>query len=225
MKIKFKKILSALLVAATAKVTASPSIVNGQSETQGALTNGGGNQISVKDKKKLLQKYIIKFGSDNSYVIAGHRSHRSHSSHRSHRSSSSGGYDYTPSKSSTYSSNTSASKNSTTKTLVDTSSKEKQMQQVSTRPTVKTSDYFYNLGDRTISLGACGTDVKILAALLVKHGFLAQESLENNLAGYPICNAPMVAAIKSFQKTVGLVVTGSADATTIRALRDYDKNN
>lgn len=224
MKIKFKKILSALLVAATAKVTANPSIANAQSETPGALDNGG-NMIAVKDKKKLLQKYIIKFGSDNSYVIAGHRSHRSHSSHRSHRSSSSGGYDYTPSKSSTYSSNKSTSTSSTTTTSVDTSSKEEQTKKITTQSTVKISNYICKLGDRTISPGTCGTDVKILAVLLVKHGFLEQKSIETNPDGYPICNAPMVAAIKSFQKSVGLVVTGSADAATIRALRDQDKNN
>ena len=80
-----------------------------------------------------------------------------------------------------------------------------------------------NLGDRTISLGSCGTDVKVLASLLVKHGYLAESDIETNADGYTICNAAMVTAIKKFQKDAGLTVDGYAGATTITMLKNWKK--
>jgi murein L,D-transpeptidase YcbB/YkuD len=73
-------------------------------------------------------------------------------------------------------------------------------------------------------LGACGTDVKVLATLLVKHGYLAESAIETNADGYTICNAAMVTAIKKFQKDAGLKVDGYAGAATIKALKNWEKD-
>ena len=43
-------------------------------------------QTEVKAKKDNSQKFILRFKSDDSYLIAGHRSHSSHASHASHAS-------------------------------------------------------------------------------------------------------------------------------------------
>ena len=80
MKIKFKHILSALLVAATAKVSANP-VVDSIPNLNLPVGGNDGEKELTREKQKPLQKYIIKFRSDDTYLIAGHRSHRSHSSH------------------------------------------------------------------------------------------------------------------------------------------------
>jgi His-Xaa-Ser repeat protein HxsA len=229
MKIKFKNILSALLIAATAKVAANPT-VNGFPNLKLPVKDNDGDKELTKEKQNPLQRYIIKFRSDDTYLIAGHRSHSSHRSHRSHSShrSSSGGY-YAPERSTTpsrtnsspNSNSSSSSSNSSTARPFDSSEKS---QNDTTKTATASVPRICNLGDRTISLGACGTDVKVLAILLVKHGYLAESDIETNDDGYTVCNAAMVAAIKKFQKDAGLEVDGYAGAATIKALKNWKKD-
>jgi hypothetical protein len=240
MKIKFKNILSALLVAATAKVAANPT-VDSLANFKLPDNNGNNEKELSKGKDNLLQKYIIKFKQDGDYLIAGHRSHRSHSSHRSHRSSSSGSY-YTPPRSSSSSSSSNSSPSNSSSTSRSNSSsgtssqsnnsttarplKSTEKAQNDTTKTTKVSAArICNLGDRTISLGACGTDVKVLATLLGKHGYLTESAIETNADGYTICNAAMVTAIKKFQKDAGLKADGYAGTATIKALKNWKKTN
>ena len=215
MKSKYKKLLSAMLVVAAAKVAANPTTDNSQITKLNSVDNDGESAL-IKEKQKQLQKYIIKFSSDNSYLIAGHRSHSSHRSHRSHSShrSSSGNYSSpsysSPSKNSTrtytYPSNT---------TVQPTEKKQN---------TAISSPKICNLGDRAISFSLCGTDIKELAALLVKHGYLAETDIVTDPQGYVICNEVMVAAIKKFQKDAGLKVDGLAGMGTINALKNWKKD-
>jgi hypothetical protein len=239
MKIKFKNILSALLVAATAKVVANPT-TDGLTNFKLPDNNNDSEKELTQGKQNLLQKYVIKFKQDGDYLIAGHRSHRSHSSHRSHRSSSSGSY-YTPSRSSSSSSGSNSSSSSSSSTSRSNSAsgtssqsnnstterpfKSTEKTQNDTTKTTKVSAArICNLGDRTISLGACGTDVKVLAMLLVKHVYLAESDIETNADGYTICNAAMVTAIKKFQKDAGLTADGIAGAATFKALKNWKKD-
>jgi hypothetical protein len=239
MKIRFKNILSALLVAATAKVVANPT-TDGLANLKLSDNNGDNEKELSKGKDNFLQKYILKFKQDGDYLIAGHRSHRSHSSHRSHRSSSSGSY-YTPSRSSSSSSGSSSSSSKSSSTSKSNSSSgtssqsnnstaarplksNAKTQSDTTKKTKVSAARICNLGDRTISLGACGTDVKVLATLLVKHGYLAESAIEINADGYTICNAAMVTAIKKFQSDAGLKADGYASATTIKALKNWKKD-
>ncbi|GHU67064.1 hypothetical protein FACS189413_01170 [Bacteroidia bacterium] len=73
-------------------------------------------------------------------------------------------------------------------------------------------------------MGACGTDIKVLATLLVKHGYLAESAIEKDEQGYVICNTAMVTAIKAFQKDAGLTADGYAGAATIKALKNWKKD-
>jgi len=220
MKIKFKNILSALLVVATAKVAANPT-TNGLVNLKAPDNNNDSEKELTQGKQKLLQKYIIKFKQDGDYLIAGHRSHSSHSSHRS---SSSGSY-YTPPRSSGSSSSSSSSSSRSNSSSGNSSSTKNNTDSSSNTTTTKVSAArICNLGERTISLGACGTDVKVLAALLVKHGYLAESDIETNADGYAICNAAMVTAIKKFQKDAGLTADGIAGATTFKALKNWKKD-
>jgi len=186
--------------------------------------NNDGEKELTKEKQKPLQKYIIKFRSDDTYLIAGHRSHSSHRSHRwhsSHRSSSSGSY-YTPPKSSSSSSNSSSSSsNSTTAKPFKSSETTQKKDTTATKKTA--APRICNLGDRTISLDSCGTDVKVLASLLVKHGYLTESAIKKDEQGYVICYAAMVTAIKAFQKDAGLKADGYAGAATIKALKNWKK--
>jgi murein L,D-transpeptidase YcbB/YkuD len=77
------------------------------------------------------------------------------------------------------------------------------------------------LGERTISYGSRGTDVKVLAALLVKHGYLKEADIETDDKGYVKCNTAMVAAIKKFQKDAGLETDGIARFETIITLKKW----
>jgi murein L,D-transpeptidase YcbB/YkuD len=72
-------------------------------------------------------------------------------------------------------------------------------------------------------MGVCGTDVKVLAALLVKHGYLAESDIETDTQGYTVCNAAMVTAIKKFQTDANLEVDGYAGPLTIKALKNWEK--
>lgn len=231
MKSKFKKLLGLMLIASTAKAAGNQNVDSTQTSPLSLLDNNG-NKTMIKEKPNLLQKYIVKFGSDNSYLIAGHTSHRSHSSHRS----SSGSY-YTPSRtynSSSSSSSTSTSSSSGTKksskkstnSSSSNSTKNSFKSSTSSSNTSATNSSIYNLGDRTIKSGNSGTDVKVLAALLVKYGYMSESDIETDTQGYTICNTAMITGIKRFQKDAGLKVNGQANTSTISALKNWgNKNN
>ena len=72
-------------------------------------------------------------------------------------------------------------------------------------------------------MGCIGTDVKILATLLLKNGFIQREEIEVDANGYTIYNAAIKEGVKKFQKAASLPVTGIADNKTITALRNYGK--
>ena len=71
MKLKFKKLLGLMLVAATAKVSANQSIGSFQNFNLN-LGNTNNENALRREKPKLLQKYILKFRSDKRWhnVIA-----------------------------------------------------------------------------------------------------------------------------------------------------------
>lgn len=224
MKLKFKKLLSTMLVAATAKAVACPTVNDLPSVKLASFDIGDRKKITVKDRPNLLQKYILKIRSDNSYLLSGHRSHRSHSSHRSHRShrsSSSNSY-YTPPKRSESSSSSSSTRSTSTQKSSSGSTSNTAPFKFSERTTAPTLR-ICNLGDRTISLGLCGTDVEELATLLVGYGYLSESAVEKDAQGYVICNPAMVEGIKKFQKDAGLKVDGYAGVATIRALKNWTR--
>jgi murein L,D-transpeptidase YcbB/YkuD len=66
-----------------------------------------------------------------------------------------------------------------------------------------------------------GTDVKVLAALLVKYGYLAESDIETDDQGYTICNTAMIVAIKAFQKDAGLQIDGYAGKETVKHLKNW----
>ena len=133
----------------------------------------------------------MKIQDDNSYLIAGHRSHRSHSSHRSHYShrSSSSG----SSNSSTYSG--------------------------STYEKTSTSSRAYSLGDRAISLGTSGKDVRELAYLFIKIDYIKEKVLIKDILGNVTCCNNISNAIKKFQRANNLTVDGIAGSMTINNLK------
>ena len=71
------------------------------------------------------------------------------------------------------------------------------------------------LGDRSLSIGAKGTDVDELIRLLKKNKFLLEES-ESTFFDLAVRDA-----IKKFQNMLALDETGTADKKTIKALQDY----
>jgi hypothetical protein len=239
MKLKFKNLLSIMLITSISKIAGGQTVNNSQNAESNAKDNDDGNAL-VQKKQKLLQKYIIKFGANNSYLIAGHRSHRSHQSHRSSTGSS---YHYTPPKSTTpakrsshtvtpSSKSNSSSYGSTTETPLKAAESTHNTNVINTakpaenqNSTTTDTPHIYNLGDRSISLNTYGTDVKVLATLLAKHGYLADADIEQDTQGYVVCNKAMVSAIKKFQKDANLEADGYAGTETIKALKEWKTNN
>lgn len=231
MKNSFKKVLSGMLMASTASMASANPDMNISNIVNDMLSSG--KKISVSNSlNRKLQKYIIKFGNGGAYVVAGHQSHRSHRSHSSHRSSS-GSY-YGGSSSSSSSATRSTSTRTTTPATTTSSSVKEQPVKVTdtefnyetskpTQPKVDNGNYIFGLGDRTLQVGCIGTDVKVLAALLQKHGFIEASAIKTNADGYVIYNDAIAAGVKKFQKAASLPVTGIADSKTITALRNYGK--
>ena len=84
-------------------------------------------------------------------------------------------------------------------------------------------NYIFNYGQRTLKLNCLGTDVKILATLLLKHGFIAKEDIKTNKDGYTIFDAAIEKGVRKFQKKASLTETGIADSKTMTALKNYKK--
>jgi hypothetical protein len=154
------------------------------------------NKNSVRSS---YPKFILKMSDDDSYSLSAHSSHSSHSSHyshSSHRSSSGGGYSTGSSPSYFYSPSGTA-----------------------------TTAKIYNLGDRVISYGASGKDVKELADYLIRYGYLKKDDLDVLGSGDITFNLKMEDAIKQFQKDCGLFVDGKAGTSTINFIKMYQTDS
>lgn len=225
MKNSFKKLLNGMLVASTASMASAATnvdvsaIASGMSHSGEKLLTGVAKQTSKK-----LQKYIIKFGNGGTFVVAGHTSHRSHSSHRSHRSSSGSYYGGGSSSSSSRSTSSSSTRTTTTSqpvTVPETEFRTESEKPKTTKPTINNGDYIFSLGERTLQIGCIGTDVKVLAALLQKHGFILASNIKTNDSGYVIYDEAIAEGVKKFQRVANLPITGIANQATITALRQY----
>ena len=198
MKRSFEKYLKGVFLTSMASlvypsdIQASPiSFLNDYNSDDSEVRNALGNDNKQK-------KFVLKMNNDDSYLIAAHRSHSSHRSHFSHRSHSS---HRSSSGSGSYSQPASTSRSST-----------------STYQT--TTPRVYSLGERVISVGASGGDVKELAEHLIRHGFLNREHIVI-VGSNATCNTHMETAIKNFQRECGLTVDGKAGSTTITHIRNY----
>ncbi len=194
MKSKLEKILKGIFLSSIGSLIANNEA---QAVTYNLSNLKENNTKKIEENKSNdnTQKYILKIHDDNSYLIAGHRSHRSHSSHRSHYSHRSS------SSGSSYSSGSSSSGSTTT-----------------------TTTRIYSLGDRTISIGISGKDVRELATLLIKIEYLTENLLIKDNLGNVTCCRNMSEAIKKFQRTNSLTVDGMAGKTTINTLKTYAAN-
>lgn len=173
-------------------------------------------QTEVKAKKDNSQKFILKFRSDDSYLIAGHRSHASHASHASHRSSStSSGSTYsTPSSSYSSPASTSTPSSGTTSPRVNTSSKTTNSEYISTDDT-SNSVKIINLGDRLLKKGMSGTDVSQLKKILIEKNFLIETSNDSDT----LFNEETKEAVIAFQKSVGIGADGVVGSNTVYYLK------
>lgn len=162
------------------------------------------DNASIDILKRKTIKDVLRIKSNGEVMlIAGHSSHRSHSSHssgsgggghyshRSHVSSSTGSYG-SGSSYSTYSTRT-------------------------TQTTKKT----YKLGDRQITKGTTGDDVKELTTLLVSKGYMRQSWISSKNGEYTYDDS-VEAAIRHFQKDAYLTESGEADYSTIYRLKSWD---
>lgn len=161
-------------------------------------------------KPDLSRKLILKMNSDNSYLLAGHRSHRSHSSHRSHYSSRSGGSSsYKPSYRS------SGSSNSTSYPATSNGSSSTQ-----------TTTNIFKLGDRILKKGMNGHDVTELRNILVKKEYLKLKPNELLiLSGKLLFDDDIEKAVIEFQKKHSLTSDGIVGTITVYYLKIKDDKN
>jgi len=198
MKNKYAQILKGIFISSVGSLVANNEIQATPYKLSN-LENENDEKIGQAKSNDNTQKYILKIHDDDSYLITGHRSHRSHSSHQSHYShrSSSTGSTYNNSSSST------TEKSTTTTT---------------------TTTRIYSLGDRVISQGTTGKDVRELANLLVKIDYISDTILiKDNFGNVTYCKN-MSNAIKKFQQINNLKVDGIVGITTINLLKSYAVN-
>lgn len=218
MKDKAKKIIRNLLLGAVASLY-NTSV---QAENPETLQSDGLSDEESKDvvralKKKTFHNVLSITTTGEEEIIAAHRSHSSHSSHSSHRSGSSGHYSGHASHSSssygtTYStgsessSSYTSSSTSTVSSFYSTSSK-------------SCADYVF--GERTISIGTYGNDVKHITDMLMEKMYLSILWLTQK-DGYPVFDERVRDAIKRFQKDAGLPQDGRATTDLAQALWLWD---
>jgi murein L,D-transpeptidase YcbB/YkuD len=198
MKSKFEKLLKGIFISSVSSLVA----INGANAAPYDLSkiDDNDNKIEFKTEKENAKKYILKMYDDDSYSILGHRSHSSHRSHRSHsshRSSSSGSYSSSPS-----SSSSTTTKSTSTTTVTRT----------------------YDLGDRTITSGVKGSDVKQLADMLIDLNYITHSDLEKDTYGNVTYTVILMNAVKKFQKEANLTADGIVGKQTIKELQDYSNN-
>jgi murein L,D-transpeptidase YcbB/YkuD len=170
-------------------------------------------QTEAKVKKDNSQKFLLKFQSDDSYLIAGHRSHASHASHASHRSSStySGSSYGTSSKSYSTPTPTSVPSNtSTSSNNVEVKSRN------NSTDTTSNSYETINLGDRILKKGMIGNDVLQLEKILIEKNFLTENPNNESM----LFDERIENAVISFQKSIGLLADGVVGSKTVSHLKE-----
>lgn len=216
MKDKAKKIIRNLLVGAIASIYNT----NVQAET---TTHPMLNSLNGEDKKdavralgnKIYRNVLQITSKGDMKLIAGHRSHMSHRSggggggghysHASHYSSYGGSRSH-----SSHSSHSSSSYVPYRRTV--------------TPPKPKKTYKNYDVGDRTISPGIYGNDVRQVTNLLVEKNYLRTGWLTYK-NGYPVYDTRVVSAIKRFQKDAGLTQDGKISSTLLSSLQSWDESN
>jgi murein L,D-transpeptidase YcbB/YkuD len=199
MKNHFKTLLKGIFLGSVSSLVTSNGADALTYDLDKLKVNNDG-QTEVKTQKDNSQKFILKFQSDDSYLIAGHRSHASHASHASHRSSSTYSGSSTGTSSSNYSTPTS------TKT-VNTSTQSN---------TPSTSLGIINLGDRILKKGMDGNDVIQLKEILVEKKFLPETFKNESM----LFDEKIELAVIEFQKSVGLRADGIVGSKTVYLLKN-----
>jgi hypothetical protein len=151
-------------------------------------------------KRRLFKKVLSIKKGGIIRVINQHTSHSSHSSHSSHYSSSTGNNGSTSSQD--YSTNSVY----TAGGVVRGENGKKQFAPVSSNKDAA----LYKLGDRTLSLGLFGNDVKELADYLISIKLMKKEMIEKT-QGYIKYNKAIEESVKVFQAKNKLRQTGKVD--------------
>lgn len=219
-----KKLMKSLLVTSALSLLHSTT-VNAQELKHGSLDdiNNGDNEDEIQSLKRKIIKNVVKVSpSGRMMMVNDHYSHSSHSSHSSHYSGSGGGgghYSHSSHSSHYSSSGGSYGGGYSSGGSYSSSSSEDTYVAPKPKPKVKTAAD-YTLGDRTIKSGTYGADVNTLAELLVNNLYIKRNALSRK-AGYYVCNAAMLAAIKHFQRDAGYSATGTVDSNTATALQAW----
>lgn len=215
MKVRFQNLLKGIFLGSISTLIASQG-TNASPYDLTKFKAKDDGQAEVKAKKDNSQKFILKFRSDDSYLIAGHRSHASHASHASHRSSStySGSSYSTPSSSYSSPASTSTPSSGTTNPRVNTSSKTTNSEYISTDDT-SNSVKIINLGDRLLKKGMSGTDVSQLKKILTEKNFFIATTNDKDT----LFNEETKEAVIAFQKSVGIGADGVVGSNTVYYLK------
>ena len=213
MKKNFQTLLKGIFLGSLSSLIASQSI-DASTYDLTKLKAKDDDPTELKTKKDNSQKFILKFQSDDSYLIAGHRSHASHASHASHRSSST----YSGSSYSTPSSNynNSVSTPSSKTTSFDQSTVKTKSDSVSTNNNASNSGKIINLGDRILKKGMTGTDVTQLKVLLIKKNFILD--FPNDTSS--LFDEKVKEAVIAFQKSVLIGSDGVVGSKTVYYLKN-----
>ena len=211
MKKSANSIIRKILLGAAATFLHPVDSAANEARTPSTNSFDDSDNASIDILKRKTIKDVLRIKSNGEVMlIAGHSSHRSHSSHSSHSSGSGGGGHY--SHRSHVSSSTGAGSYGSGSTYSTSSTR-----------TTQTTKKGYKLGDRTISKGATGDDVKELTNLLVTKGYLRQSWISTQ-NGETIYNDSVESAIRRYQKDAYIPITGDATYATVTSLKYWDKN-
>lgn len=207
MKTNFQKIIKKIFLTSLGTLGVSQATEAITIENNISEANGNGLQLKENKENDLSQKFVLKFGGDNSYLIAGHRSHRSHQSHRSHYSSSSGG-----------SSSSSRSKSSSSGT--SSSVRNNNSASGTSGYTLPAQNKVYKLGDRILKRGMRGHDVtELLNILVAKKYIIPKEGTEQIATGEFEFTELIEDSVKKFQEDCALTCDGIVGTTTVYHLK------
>ena len=218
MKKHFQTLLKGIFLGSISSLVASQGAEASTYDLNKFKINDGG-QTEVKARKDNSQKFILRFKSDDSYLIAGHRSHsshRSHASHSSHRSSSTSSGSSYGSSSSSYSAPVSTS--TPTPTIKTTSSTRKNEIVKLNHDSINTtssSSLILNLGDRLLKKGMTGSDVAQLKSILIEKEFLSVALYEESM----LFDEKTEKAVIAFQKSFGVGADGIVGSKTVYYLK------